>query len=220
MAGSRRYETVLFDLDGTLIDTNELIIRSFLYALRDVRPDLQREEIIPQMGKPLTEQLQIISGQEDVTELQRQYREYNIAHHNEIVQIFPHVPEVLQSLQAAGIRIGVVTTKMRASTERSLKHFAVDSYIEYIVSIEEVSRPKPHPEPIEKALSYFGTDPRQTLMVGDSPFDLLAAQAAGVTAIGVAWSLKGAECLLQYPPVTVIHDMRELLQIVRTGQLV
>lgn len=211
------YNTVLFDLDGTLIDTNELIIRSFFHALKDVRNDLTREEIIPQMGKLLSEQLRILSGSDDVDELLLAYRDYNVAHHNELVRLFPNVRECLQLLRQRGFRIGVVTTKMRASTERSLGFFDLLDAVDCIVTVEDVTNPKPHAEPILTALSLLDANPTQTMMVGDSQFDLLAAHAAGVTAIGVSWSLKGADHLRQFPPVTIIDDMLDLLILLSTN---
>jgi pyrophosphatase PpaX len=215
----RRYDTVLFDLDGTLIDTNELIIQSFFYALRELRPDLTRTEIIPQMGKTLKEQLQILSGRNEVDDLLLTYREFNVAHHNQLAQIFPGVQEVLVRLHEQQMRIAVVTTKMRASTERSLNFFGIRQYIHEIVTVEDVSYPKPHPEPVLQALQLLNSQASTALMIGDSQFDLLAAQQAGVDAIGVGWSLKGEQHLRQFPPVTIIHEMQELLSIIGLSEL-
>ncbi len=209
------YDTVLFDLDGTLIDTNELIIQSFFHALADVRSDLTREEIIPQMGKTLNEQLRILSGRTDVDNLLKAYREYNVAHHNQMVRLFPNVHECLQQLREQGVKLGVVTTKMRASTERSLRFFHLLELFDCIVTVEDVEHPKPHPEPVLQALQLLGADANQSVMVGDSAFDLLAAQAAGVKALGVAWSLKGADHLQQFQPVTIIDDMLQIPALLR-----
>ncbi len=211
---SEPIKAVLFDLDGTLIDTNELIIQSFQYALRELRPSLSRAEIIPQMGKTLVEQLNVLSGQSDVSELIKQYREYNVAHHHQLVRIFPGVTEVLSSLRQHGLRVGVVTTKMRASAMRSLTFFGLQNWVEVLVTVEDVENPKPHPEPIQKAISLLNCTPQQTLMVGDSQFDLVAAQQAGVGAIGVAWSLKGEDHLRQFPPLTIVQEMAELFDLV------
>jgi pyrophosphatase PpaX len=215
----RRYDTVLFDLDGTLIDTNELIIQSFFYALREVRPNLARAEIIPQMGKTLKEQLQILSGLHEVGQLLLAYREFNVAHHNQLARIFPRVEQVLARLHDEQMRIAVVTTKMRASTERSLNYFGIRQYIQEIVTVEDVNHPKPHPEPVFQALNLLGSQASSALMIGDSQFDLLAAQQAGVDAVGVGWSLKGENHLRQFPPVTIIHDMQDLLAIIGLSEI-
>jgi len=101
-----KYETILFDLDGTILDTNELIIRSYLHALKGyVAEDFSREHIIPHMGTPLTEQLQRFSGLEDVEALAQKYREINLELHDEYVKAFDGVNEVLKNLHEAGFKL-------------------------------------------------------------------------------------------------------------------
>jgi pyrophosphatase PpaX len=207
-------ETILFDLDGTILDTNELIIQSFMHALLDqTAAPVVREEIIPHMGKTLLDQMRTLANREDVDDLIVAYRAFNLSKHDELVGEFPHVGEVLSELEAAGITMGVVTTKMRKTAEMGLKLCGLSKYMKTIVTLEDVTHPKPHPEPVEKALKALNADPDKTLMVGDSPADILAANRAGVTSVGVAWSLKGEAGLLPSEPKHIIHDMRELLQI-------
>ncbi|RAP74837.1 pyrophosphatase PpaX [Paenibacillus montanisoli] len=206
-------KTMLFDLDGTIMDTNELIIQSFMHALKGiVPPDFNREHIIPSMGQPLTMQMQQFSGREDVADLVAAYREINLKLHDDYVTAFPQVVEVFKRLHEAGIRIGVVTTKMRLTTERGLRFVGLFDYVEpgAIVTIEDVEHPKPHPEPVLKALDVLGADPATTMMVGDSGVDIEAAEAAGVISVGVAWSLKGEEKLKESGARHIIHDMRDL----------
>jgi pyrophosphatase PpaX len=159
----------------------------------------------------LADQLRHFSGWDDVEPLLQSYRAYNVQHHDTLARMFPYVAEVLRTLHVGGYRIGVVTTKMRASTDRSLRFFGVDRFIQTIVSVEEVEHVKPHPEPVLLALARLHALPERAVMVGDSPVDLLAAQAAGVQAFGVAWSLKGATELRRYPPVTILESMADLL---------
>ena len=112
-----KFKTVLFDLDGTIMDTNELIIQSFLHALKGIVPaDFGREHIIPSMGLPLTDQMKQFSGIEEVTQLVAAYREVNLRLHDDYVSAFPYVQEVMARLHAEGIQIGIVTTKMRLTT--------------------------------------------------------------------------------------------------------
>ncbi|ANE46827.1 pyrophosphatase [Paenibacillus swuensis] len=207
--------TILFDLDGTIIDTNELIIASFLHALEGiVPPDFTREHIIPEMGKPLTEQMQRFAGRDAVEDLVVTYRAYMLDRHDEMMAEFPAVKEVLEGLRDRGIRMGVVTTKARLTTEKALHFLGLYEYMEVIVTIDDVTHPKPHPEPVEKALLALGADPARTAMVGDSMADILSAQRAGVTAIGVAWSMKGADYLRSFNPDHIIHEMADLLELV------
>lgn len=210
-----KIKTMLFDLDGTIIDTNELIIRSFIESLEGIVPEgFGRDHIIPSMGEPLTDQMRRFSGLEDVTELVAAYREVNLRLHDEYVKSFDYVNEVIEKLHQHGIQIGVVTTKMRLTTERGLKYVGLSDYIDAIVTIDDVVNAKPHPEPVSKAIALLGADPATTMMVGDSVVDIQSALAAGTTAIGVAWSLKGEQKLLEVGAHHVIHDMRDLYSFV------
>ncbi|PQP86794.1 pyrophosphatase PpaX [Paenibacillus sp. AR247] len=208
-------DTVLFDLDGTIIDTNELIISSFMHVLeKHVQPPLTREVIIPKMGMTLEQQLQFFSGSEDVTHFHQAYRTYNDAHHDEMVQPFPHVLEVIKELSRRGITMGVVTTKNKPGTFRVLEMFGLDKYMKAIVTVMDVEHPKPHPEPVLMAIKQLGADPEATLMVGDSPVDIQSAKAAGARSAGVAWSLKGEKVLREYNPDYILHDMTDLYSLV------
>jgi pyrophosphatase PpaX len=208
-------DTVLFDLDGTIVDTNELIIQAFLYALEGKTPEpLTREFLSMNMGRPLIEQMKRFTGQDDVDDVIATYREFHVRRHDELVSDFPHVQEVLTELHAQGIRMGVVTSKVRKTTDMSLKLYGLDKLMSVIVTIDDVENAKPHAEPVVKALGALAADPARTLMVGDSSYDILSGQAAGVRTAGVAWSLKGAEFLSGFKPDYMLHDMRELLDIV------
>ncbi|MEK5059826.1 MULTISPECIES: pyrophosphatase PpaX [unclassified Paenibacillus] len=211
--------TVLFDLDGTIIDTNELIISSFLHVLEQLGPGaLPREEIIPHMGGTLEQQMQAFTGKTDVAEYVTGYRAYNAIHHDAMVNPFPNVTEVCEELRKQGIRMGVVTTKIRPSTLKVLEMYDLKKYMEVIVTVTDVTHPKPHPEPVQKAVEELGADPASTLMVGDSPVDIQSAKAAGVLAAGVAWSLKGEAKLREYGPDYILHDMNDILTIIQKEQ--
>lgn len=204
--------TMLFDLDGTILDTNELIITSFLESLKGTVPaGFGREHIIPSMGEPLVDQLMRFSGLADVNHLVNAYREVNLRLHDEYVKPFEHVKEVLEQLYRNGIKLGVVTTKMRLTTEKGLKFVGIHPYMDAIITIDDVVNAKPHPEPVLKAMELIGADPATTLMLGDSTVDIKSAVAAGATAVGVAWSLKGGQILRDAGADYVIDDMRELL---------
>ncbi|GAB6991877.1 pyrophosphatase PpaX [Paenibacillus pini] len=207
--------TILFDLDGTIIDTNELIISSFIQVLEHHRPTpLTREQIIPKMGMTLEQQLQHFSGSGDVTSLLGAYRDYSSEHHEAMVQPFPQVLDVIKGLHDRGITMGVVTTKNRPGSLKVLDMFGLSQYMKVVVTVTDVEHPKPHPEPVLKAVEALGADPEHTLMVGDSPVDILAAQAAGVQSAGVIWSLKGEDVLKEYNPNYILHEMNDLYSLV------
>ena len=212
---TRQFETILFDLDGTILDTNELIIRSYLHALKGYVPaDFSREHIIPHMGTPLYDQLRRFSGLEDVEELAKKYRAINLELHDEYVKTFEGVNEVVESLHKAGFKLGVVTTKIRLTTELGLKHVGIAPFMDAIVTIDDVTHAKPHAEPVLKAVELLQADKATTLMIGDSTMDIHSGVNAGVKTVGVAWSLKGEHVLKEAGADYIIHHMHDLYSIV------
>jgi len=212
--------TVLFDLDGTIIDTNELIIQSFLHTFAGLTPEpLTRDHIIPNMGRSLVDQMEFFSGRDKVDDLILKYRTYNIEKHDELVTEFPGVRETLGKLHAAGIKMGIVTSKVRITSEMGLKLCGLYDFFDTIVTVEDVAKPKPDPEGIRKALRELGSAADGALMVGDSHYDIEAAQNAGIPVAAVAWSLKGLEYLNRYSPTYIIDDIRELLPIVGVEEM-
>lgn len=208
-------QTVLFDLDGTIVDTNELIIQSFLHTFEGITAEpVTREHIVPNMGRPLIEQMVFFSGREQVDDLVQKYRAFNIAHHDELVREFPYVRETVAKLHAAGVKLGVVTSKIRQTTEMGLKLTGLYDYFGTIVTVDDVGKAKPDPEGIHKAVRELGGDLSSALMVGDSHYDIEAAHNAGIPSVAVAWSLKGTEYLKQYNPTHIIQDMRDIVPIV------
>jgi pyrophosphatase PpaX len=202
-------------LDGTIVDTNELIIQSFLHTLEgETEQPYTRERIIPHMGFPLLEQLRFFTGKDQVDELAVKYRKFNLDKHDELVTEFPHVREVLAELQRRNIRMGVATNKMRMTTLMGLKMCGIDSYMDTIVAVDDVARGKPDPEMVLKALEQLNVGPQEALMVGDSKYDIIAGRDAGVKTVGVSWSLKGEDHLRTFNPDYIIRDMRDLLEIV------
>jgi len=205
---------VLFDLDGTTIDTNELIIESLQHVmLHHCGKTLTRDMIIPRMGGTLTDQLRYFSGREDVADLAAAYRAYQYERYGDRVTLFPGVLEAVRRLSGAGLKIGVVTNKSRESTARTLDMCGLRPHVSSVVTIEDVKHPKPHPEPIRKAMRELSAKPEETAMVGDSPYDLLAARAAGVTAVAVGWSLKPRDALREAGADRFIETMDDLLDL-------
>lgn len=210
-----RFSYVLFDLDGTLIDTNELILRSFEHALEHHVPgQYTRADVLPHMGEPLWDQMErFVPGQSP--ELVKTYRKFNIEQHDNYVQAFPHVREVLQRLHGDGVKTAIVTSKMRLTAEMGWKLCGLTPYLDAFVTIEDTAEHKPHPAPVLKAIQLLGADPASTLMVGDSPYDIGAGKAAGVKTAAVKWSLRGEEGLRPHDPDYLVADMLELEAIIR-----
>jgi pyrophosphatase PpaX len=209
-----RYPYLLFDLDGTLIDTNELILRSFEHAFEIHKPNTYtREDILQHMGRPLREQMELfVPGKAD--ELVETYRAFNIEQHDSLVVPFPSVQDVIRELHEAGCKMAIVTSKMRYTTQKGLDLCQLTPYFEVVVTADDTQKHKPDPEPLRKAMAALGAEPSRTLMVGDSPFDIQAGKAAGVATAGVKWSLRGEEGLMPYEPDYLVADMRELASVI------
>ena len=154
--------TLLFDLDGTLINTNELIIASFTDTLNHYYPgQYTREDIIPFMGPTLVETFSSINP-ELMDEMIAHYRKHNWEHHDLFVTEFDGVYETIQSLHQSNYKLAVVTTKKRDVAERGLKLCNLDQFFDVVITLEDASKTKPDPEPLFKALNFFNTDARRS----------------------------------------------------------
>jgi len=207
-------KAVLFDLDGTILDTNELIIQSFLHALQGALPEgFGREQIITHMGQTLADQLRMFSRQEDIGVYHAAYRDYNDRMHDGMVSLFPGVADTVGRLRRHGIKLGVVTTKARRSTERALRMFGLYELMDAVITLDDVEHAKPHPEPVLKALAAMEAEAMHACMVGDSVVDMESALRAGAIPVGVAWSLKGEAVLRQAGAAHVLASMEQLLTL-------
>jgi pyrophosphatase PpaX len=204
--------TILFDLDGTLIDTNKLITESFYHTFNQFGLEFSHDEILAFNGPPLKETFEKIDL-DKAEAMITTYREHNLEHHDAYVKIFPNVKETLEKLKKQGIQLGIVTTKMRGTAIRGMKLTGIYDYFDTIIAIDDITNPKPHPEPVLSAMKNIQADPETTLMVGDNHHDIESGQNAGVKTAGVAWSLKGEEVLKKYHPTYMLHDMKDLLEI-------
>jgi|SRR5690625_4415938 len=206
-------DTVLFDLDGTLVDSNELIQKSFEYTFHYYGYSFTKEEILQFNGPPLLKTFTDLNP-ELAEEMINTYRKHNHKYHNEYVKLFPNVKETLEKLQENEIRMGIVSAKMRDGVELALDVTGITQYFDSIVSIDDVRNPKPHPEPVLKGMKDLDSTPEETIMVGDNYHDIESGKNAGSKTVAVAWSLKGEEYLQKFNPTYMVKDMCELLPIV------
>lgn len=207
--------TLLFDLDGTLINTNELIIASFQHTLDSFYPKKYgRDDIIKFIGEPLDTSFRRVNP-EKVEDMVEAYRAHNIEHHDLLVTEYPHVRETIEKLSHEGYRLAIVTTKVWKTVAMGLELTGLKPFFETVVTIDDVKKPKPDPEPVLLALSELGSSPEEALMIGDSPSDIESGRRAGTKTIGVSWSIKGEAMIREANPDYVIHDMYELHQILK-----
>ena len=182
-------QTVLFDLDGTLIDSVQLILESYRHTLAaHGLPPLSDDEWLRGVGTPLS--AQFAPWQDDQGTMEAMiatYREYNLANHDRMVREFPGVVETVRGVRARGLKTGLVTSKARQGALRGLRLVGLDDAMDVLVCADEVHNPKPHPEPVEKAVRLLRADPANTVYIGDSIHDLRSGRAAGVRSAAVLW---------------------------------
>ena len=189
---------ILFDLDGTLVDTVPFILEAVHHAFEGAPRRPTDAEWIAGIGTPLRSQLaDFADGPEDVERLFARYRAFWLAHHDEKTRAFPGAVEVVRALAEAGHPIGVVTAKIESGALRSLGHTGLLPFVgpTAIIGADSCPNSKPHPEPVLLALSRLDRRPDEALLLGDSPHDLAAARAAGAVAVGATWGACPREAL-------------------------
>jgi pyrophosphatase PpaX len=208
-----RFRTVLFDLDGTLVDSGAIILASFRHATRTVLlREIPDHELLAAVGGPgLREQMEALDP-ERVEELIDVYSTHNVGLHDEL-QPCPGIVDALATLRAEGRALGVVTAKRRATLELAFEVLPeLRDYFDVTVGAEDTERHKPHPEPLLAALERLGADAGGAVYVGDSPFDVQAARAAGMASIAVTWGrIHARERLERERPDAVAESVEELL---------
>lgn len=214
----RKITTLLFDLDGTLINTNELIIASYIHTLDQYYPGTYgREDVLPFMG-PTLEDVFMGINPEKAEEMIAIYREFNVGQHDLLVKEFNGVFETIRTLHENGYKLAIVSTKVRNVVLKGLVLTNLDQFFDVVITLDEVNHAKPDPEPLEKALALLGSSAEEAIMIGDNHHDIMGGKNAGTLTCGVAWSLKGKEYLEQYKPDYILEEMADLLDIVEVDK--
>ena len=207
-----RYPVVLFDLDGTVIDSGSIILASMRHAAQTVLgreiPDAQ---LVAAVGGPgLVEQMRILD-EDRVDELVECYRAHNEPLHAELAEC-AGMTDVLTTLKEEGRRLGIVTAKRRVTVDIAFRYLPLEAFFQIVVGSDDTERHKPDPEPLLYALQQLDADPGDAAYVGDSPFDVRAAKAGGLHAIAVTWGgIHHRERLEAEEPDAIVADTEELL---------
>ncbi len=238
-------DIVLFDLDGTLLNTRLLIDRSFVHTFEHFRPEMKLtdEDLDSFFGPTLYQTFSRFSEDKDeIEEMVKYYREYNVANHDEIVKAFPGAYDTLELLHKRGFKIGVVSSKAKNLIQRGLEICKLDKFVDVIIGYEEIENPKPAPDGILLAIDLLSDKPQnnvevesvenienneeekvledkpievkkpKVLYVGDTLSDIQAAKAANVKSCGVLY-INHPEIMLDAKPDFVINKLPELLRI-------
>ncbi len=207
---------LLFDLDGTVVDSIELIVQAaeHAYAGRD-GPRPTRAEWLALIGTPLAPMLRRWAHDEDDLKfLWDRYREFQVANHDRLVTPYPGVVELIRRLHARGHAMAIVSSKLEAGIRRSLDFVGITECFGALIGIEATEKHKPEPEPVLLALERLHAAANNAWFIGDSPYDVLAGRAAAVRTIGVLTGPYDREAMEQAQPTHLVETLEEIERLV------
>jgi pyrophosphatase PpaX len=209
--------TFLFDLDGTLIDSIDLILRSYRHTMQVHRPNapLPPDDVwMKGLGTPLWVQFRHWTDEEaEIEAMVETYRAYNLTHHDALVKPYEGVVAEVLKLKANGKRLGLVTSKLKDGAMKGLRLVGLDQAFEIVIGAGEVTHPKPHPEPVLRALELLDADAEGTVFIGDSRHDLECGRAAGVKTAAVLWGPFDRAYLADLSPDYWLEKPHDLTQL-------
>ncbi len=201
---------MLFDLDGTILDTTDLILKSFVHTFNEgLHRTVTHEELVMHFGRPLAAQFQLMCPDLPDPEIERLvaiYREHNERLHDQWARVVPGADRGLRALHARGFPLGIVTSKREDLTLHGLELFGLHELFHVIVHAESTTRHKPHPEPVELARKLLGGSAEETAYVGDSPYDMMAGRSSGVHTLGLVHNTFSIDVLQEAGAEAVVFD--------------
>ena len=204
-------KAILFDFDGTLINTNDLIFESYRVAFREVlKREITFEEILKLYGRPLYPSL--MEYGEEGERLYNIYREFNNDNHDKMAKPFDGASEGVRMLKTKGYLLGIVTSKRLHMVKRGLDIMGLNSVFDVIVTPDDTQKSKPDPEPVLCGCKKLGVDPSDAFYVGDSIFDMESGMRAGTRLCAVKYSITPPEKLLAFSPDFFVDTIEEFAQ--------
>lgn len=186
----RNIDTVLFDFDGTVMNTNNVIINSWQHTFRTLENREEKtENIIKTFGEPLEVTMRKFFPEVPVEESIEIYRSYHYDNFGKLITVFPGMKELIQTLDEREYNLGLVTSRLKKTTMQGLEAYGLLPYFQAIVTADDTSAHKPDPEPVNIALKKLDALPENSIMLGDTMFDILCAKNAGVRSVLVDWSV-------------------------------
>jgi pyrophosphatase PpaX len=212
-------KAVIFDFDGTVADTNQLVIDSWQHTYKTVKGAPHPvEKIVKTFGEPLRESMEKAFPGHDTDKVINIYRDYQLSHDDKSLALFPGIKDLLQGLRDKNYKVGIVTSRTRDTTLRGLELFGISHLIDSLVTCNDTTKHKPDPEPALIGLSQLGVEAMEALFVGDTMFDIRCAHNAGIRAVLVDWTLSVDEedMMSSDRPEFVIKTADDLYEVLRS----
>lgn len=209
-------KAVLFDFDGTIMDTNEVIINSWQHTFRSLKgKEADVNMLLGTFGEPLEISIDKMLPEFSRDDAMRIYREYQYCNFKGLISLFPGVVEVLRELKGKDIKTAIVTSRLRRTTMEGIEKFDLHDFFDTVVTMEDTKKHKPDAEPAFEALRRLDIEAERAIMVGDSKFDIMCARNAGVKSVLVDWSVAAqAESGIENKADFKIRSLKELLDFV------
>ena len=205
--------TLLFDIDGTLLDTRDFIINAAEHALAKFGYDVPKRSVIAQsVGKTFPDFYATLTGSsKNIDELLTTHRDFQLKNLH-LSKVFLNSLEVLSYLKKKGYRMGAVTSRSKITSHQTLKDAGISHFFDVVISAEDTEKLKPNPDPLLKALKHFSETPDKAVMIGDSHFDIEAGKNAGTKTIRAVYGFH-TDNLENPKPDFVISDIKDLLKL-------
>ncbi len=208
-------KAILFDLDGTLLDSIPFIGLSFEHTFNHLGLPWNEEEVLNTIGLPLRDVAKHYADQ-DHEEFLAVFAEFQVKNQERLLKPFPEAKRTLNQILQKGYHTGIVTSKRRKATRESLALTGLDRYLDVVVAVEDTSKPKPNPDSVLWALEQLKTSPEKGVYIGDSIFDIMTGKNAGVATIGVTWGIAARDALEEQQPDFLVDSWQELHLAINT----
>lgn len=212
-----KIDTVLFDFDGTVMNTNEVIINSWQHTFKTLENrEEDVEKIIETFGEPLQITMEKLFPNVPIEQSVEIYRSYHRENFGELISLFPGMKELLAELKQRNYKTAMVTSRLRNTTQQGLEKYEIADYFDTVVTADDTDKHKPDPEPIHIALGKLDSAPERSIMLGDTMFDILCAKNAGVKSVLVSWAMAVTEEEKTGPnkPDYIIEKAEDLLDLI------
>lgn len=205
-----RWPVVVFDLDGTVIDTIPLIVQSYQYAIRTILDrEVTDDEVRAWIGRPLLENCRAIAG-DRAAEVFACYNSWHLSHLDTLLERHEGIDDLLRDLHSARVGIGISTNRRREPAMASLRMAGLAGTVPLLTTLEDTPLPKPHPSALQHTFTQLGADPHRSVYIGDAVVDIRAARAVGTQVIAVTWGSGLRSQLAEEHPDFLIDSLADL----------